>query len=39
MGVAGLTFIVGSILLRDTKGVKIWQEVAATAPATSSARR
>jgi MFS family permease len=39
MGIAGLTFIVGSILLRDTKGVKIWQEVAATAPATGSARR
>jgi MFS family permease len=30
MGVAGLTFIVGSLLLRDTRGVRIWQEAAAT---------
>jgi hypothetical protein len=27
MIVAGVTFVVGSLLLRDTKGVKIWQEV------------
>lgn len=31
MAVAGLTFVVGSLLLKDTKGIKIWQEVAATA--------
>ena len=37
MGIAGLTFIVGSILLRDTKGVKIWNEVAA--PAAGGVRR
>lgn len=30
MAVAGLTFVVGSLLLKDTKGIKIWQEVAAT---------
>ncbi len=30
MGVAALTFVVGSLLLKDTKGVRIWQEVAAT---------
>lgn len=29
MIVAGITFVVGSILLRDTKNVKIWQEAAA----------
>ncbi|HSM86263.1 MAG TPA: MFS transporter [Candidatus Limnocylindrales bacterium] len=27
MGIAGLTFIVGSLMLRDTRGVKIWHEV------------
>jgi MFS family permease len=27
MIIASLTFVVGSLLLRDTKGVKIWQEV------------
>ncbi|HEU4415662.1 MAG TPA: MFS transporter [Candidatus Angelobacter sp.] len=37
MGVATMTFIVGSILLRDTKGVKIWTEVASMGSA--SARR
>jgi hypothetical protein len=29
MIVAGITFVVGSIMLRDTKNVKIWQEAAA----------
>ena len=29
MIVAGITFVVGSILLRDTRNVKIWQEAAA----------
>jgi hypothetical protein len=28
MGVAGLTFVVGSLLLKDTRHIKIWQEVA-----------
>jgi MFS family permease len=27
MAVAGLTFIVGSLLLKDTRGVRIWDEV------------
>jgi MFS family permease len=31
MGIAGLTFIVGSLMLKDTKGVRIWQEVAVAA--------
>jgi len=29
MAVAGLTFVVGSLLLRDTHGVRIWDEVSA----------
>jgi MFS family permease len=29
MGIAAITFVVGSLLLKDTKGVQIWQEVAA----------
>ena len=29
MGIASITFVVGMLLLRDTKGVKIWQEVSA----------
>ena len=33
IAVAGMTFIVGSLLLRDTKGVRIWQEVAPAAGA------
>jgi MFS family permease len=32
MIVASITFVVGSILLRDTKNVKIWTEVAVPAP-------
>ena len=28
IGIAALTFIFGSIMLRETVGVKIWQEVA-----------
>jgi MFS family permease len=36
MIVAGVTFIVGSLLLRETHGVKIWDEVAAQ-PARSPA--
>jgi MFS family permease len=35
--VAGMTFIVGSLLLRDTKGVRIWQEVGT--PAAGAQRR
>lgn len=31
MAIASITFVVGSLLLRDTKGVRIWDEVAATA--------
>jgi len=27
MAVAGLTFIVGSIALRETRGIRIWDEV------------
>jgi MFS family permease len=30
MGIAGLTFVVGSLMLKDTRGVKIWHEVATT---------
>jgi hypothetical protein len=29
MIVAGMTFIVGSLLLRETKAVRIWDEAAA----------
>jgi MFS family permease len=39
IGIAALTFIVGSFLLRDPRDVKIWTEVAAPAPATGAARR
>src|ERR1700720_2313541 len=31
MGVAGLTFIVGGLLLRETRGVRIWEEAGAKA--------
>jgi hypothetical protein len=34
MSVAGLTFIVGSLLLRETGGVRIWDETAGK-PATA----
>jgi MFS family permease len=37
MIVAGITFIVGSLLLRETHGVKIWDEVAGGQPARSPA--
>jgi MFS family permease len=33
MIVAGMTFIVGSLLLRETKGVRIWDEAGNRAPA------
>src|SRR5580658_5472030 len=33
MIVAGVTFIVGSLLLRETKGVRIWDEAGGQAPA------
>ncbi len=36
MIVAGMTFIVGSLLLRETHGHRIWDEVSNT-PATVSA--
>jgi hypothetical protein len=35
MAVAGVTFVIGSLLLRETHGVKIWDEV--RAPAATSA--
>ncbi|MFZ0955859.1 MAG: MFS transporter, partial [Candidatus Sulfotelmatobacter sp.] len=34
MIVAGMTFIVGSLLLRETKGVRIWDEAGGRAPAS-----
>src|SRR6202008_18753 len=37
MIVAGVTFIVGSLLLRETHGRKIWDEVAEPQPARSPA--
>src|SRR5579862_6057082 len=37
MIVAGITFIVGSLLLKETYGVKIWDEVAGGQPARSPA--
>jgi hypothetical protein len=33
MIVAGITFVVGSLLLRETHGVRIWDEALSTAPA------
>jgi hypothetical protein len=35
MIVAGMTFVVGSLLLRETHGHRIWDEVSATQPAVS----
>jgi hypothetical protein len=35
MTVAGMTFIVGSLLLRETRGVRIWDEAAGKAPAAT----
>jgi len=35
MIVAGLTFVVGSFLLRETHGVRIWDEVGGQSPAAS----
>jgi MFS family permease len=35
MAVAGMTFIVGSLLLRETKGIRIWDEAGKNIPATS----
>jgi hypothetical protein len=37
MIVAGVTFIVGSLLLKETYGVKIWDEVGGGQPARSPA--
>jgi hypothetical protein len=34
MIVAGVTFIVGSLLLRETHGVRIWDETGTKASAT-----
>jgi MFS family permease len=34
MAVAGMTFIVGSLLLHETKGVRIWDEAGKSVPAT-----
>jgi len=40
MAIAGLTFVVGSFMLKESRGVKIWQEVATTpAPASGAARK
>jgi MFS family permease len=36
MIVASVTFVVGSLLLKDTKGIRIWQEVSAAAPAATA---
>jgi MFS family permease len=37
--IAAITFIIGSIALRDTRNVKIWTEVSTPAPATGGIRR
>jgi MFS family permease len=37
IGIAAITFVIGSLLLRDPRNVKIWQEVAV--PATGGVRR
>jgi MFS family permease len=34
MAVAGMTFIVGSLLLHETRGVRIWDEAGKSVPAT-----
>jgi hypothetical protein len=34
MIVAGVTFVVGSLLLKETHGNRIWDEAAGRAPAT-----
>jgi hypothetical protein len=34
MAVAGMTFVIGSLLLRETKGVRIWDEAGKQLPAT-----
>jgi len=34
MAVAGMTFVVGSLLLHETKGVRIWDEAGKSVPAT-----
>src|ERR1051326_829170 len=38
MVIAGLTFVIGSLLLKESRNVRIWQEVA-TAPASGAGRR
>jgi hypothetical protein len=35
MGIASITFVVGSILLKETKHVEIWTEVAEAKAASS----
>jgi hypothetical protein len=35
MAVAGITFIVGSLLLRETRTISIWSETGKRAPAQS----
>ena len=37
MIVAGVTFVVGSLLLRETQGVRIWDEARGFTPAPISA--
>jgi MFS family permease len=39
IGIAAITFVIGSLLLRDPRNVKIWTEVATPAPATGGVRR
>jgi MFS family permease len=38
MIVASVTFVVGSLVLKETHGTKIWDEVGAQAPATAASR-
>jgi MFS family permease len=37
--IAAITFVIGSIALRDTRNVKIWTEVSTPVPAAGGARR
>jgi hypothetical protein len=39
IGIAAITFVIGSLLLRDPRNVKIWTEVGTPAPATGGVRR
>ena len=39
IGIAAITFVIGSLMLRDPRNVKIWTEVSTPAPATGGVRR